>query len=80
MLAALVYPTISEVAPEYATAIEPLRGADIPKTELDGPLAEILDFWVRVDGTVLRRFLCDIYDGPFDNEEELTTAILRRRA
>lgn len=80
VLAGFVFPTIFEVAPEYADAIEPLRDADIPRSRLEGQLGELLDFSVRVNGRVIRHFLCDVYAGPFEDDEQLLGAILLRSA
>lgn len=80
MLTAFVFAAIADLVPELAHEVEPLRDAHIPDTALDGPLRDALDFPVRVNGRLLREFLCDVFDGPFTDDEALRGAILLRSA
>lgn len=80
MLSAFVFPALDELVPEFAEAVAPLRGAEIADADLDGRLRDVLDFPVRVNGGLLRQFLCDVFDGPFSDDEELLGAILLRSA
>ncbi|MDQ0614033.1 hypothetical protein QF046_001674 [Microbacterium sp. W4I4] len=52
-------------------------GADITEHEA---LREMLDSPVRVNGALVRLFLCDVYDGPFPSDQEKLGARLLRSA
>lgn len=76
MHATFVFPTTTDLVPEYAEAVEALRGAELNDEQLDGELGDLLNFPVRVNGALLRVFLCDIFDGPFWDEEANVGAIM----
>lgn len=44
MHVAFVFPTIAELAPDFATTVDQVQGADIDDDDLDGQLGDLLDF------------------------------------
>lgn len=78
MHSAFIFPTISDLTPDIAGAVEALRNVQFGDEQLDGELGDLLDFAVRVNGALLRDFLCDMFDGPFSSEDAKVGAILLR--
>lgn len=80
MHVALVFPTIADLVPDFAEAVDQVRGIAVDDDDLDGPLGDMLDFPVRVNGALLREFLCDVFDGPFADDQTKLGALLLRTA
>ncbi len=71
-VAAFIEPSILELR------IPVLRRALMRAKNRHGRREDLPAYQLRVDGRLIRRFLVDIYDGPFATEEDLLVATVRR--
>lgn len=72
---ALVFPVVDELLPKLG---EMARDLEVDTDALDDKMRQSLDFPIRVNGALLRDFLCDAFDGPFSSDEARLGAILLR--